>query len=155
MTNNLLNEIDSDTNHFKGFVISGSNETINCKYCTTAEYYKSANNYDQLLVITYNVRSFHKHIDEFLTTMQTPRSYPNVLLVLTETWFSPDYTDTLSTYYSFHSLRPNRRSGGMSVLIWSTFVSQFIDEFSFVDDDIEVCTVETKINKLEFIIVEV
>ena len=154
MTNNLLNEIDSDTNHFKGFVISGSNETINCKYCTTAEYYKSANNYDQLLVITYNVRSFHKHIDECYSMMRTPRSYPNVL-ILTETWYLLDYTVILSTYSSFHSLKPNRRSGGVFVLIKNTFVSQLIDEFSFVDDDIEVCTVETKINKLEFIIVEV
>ena len=84
--------------------------------------------------------------------MQTLISYPNVL-VLTETWFSPDYIDTLNTYSSFHLFRQNRRSGGVSALIKNTFVSRLINKFSFVDDDIELCTVETKINNLKFIMV--
>ena len=100
--------------------------------------------------MTCNIRSFHKHIDECYSMMRTPRSYPNVL-ILTETWYLLDYTVILSTYSSFHSLKPNRRSGGVFVLIKNTFVSQLIDEFSFVDDDIEVCTVETNINNLKFI----
>ena len=98
--------------------------------------------------MTYYIRSFHKLIDEFHSMIQTPRSYPNVL-VLTERWFSPGYTDTLSAYSSFHSFRSNRRSGGVPVLIKTTFVSHFIDEFSFLDE------VETKINNLKFIIVGV
>ena len=154
MTNNHLNEIDPDIHHFRGFATSDSSETINCKYYTTVEYNKLANNYGQLLVMTYNIRSFHKHIDEFHSMMQTPRSYPNVL-VLTETWFSPDYTDTLCTYSSFHSFRPNRKSGGVSVLIKNTFESRLINEFSLVDDDIEVCTVEARMNNFKFIIVGV
>ena len=66
--------------------------------------------------MTYNIRSFHKLIDEFRSMMQTPTPYPNVL-VLTETLFTPDYNDTLSIYSSFQSLRQNRRSGGCLYLL--------------------------------------
>ena len=57
---------------------------FSCKYNTTSEYNKLANNCDQLLVVTYNIRRFHKHIDEFHSVIETPRSYPNVV-VLTKT----------------------------------------------------------------------
>ena len=41
----------------------------------------------------------------------------------------------------------------MSVLIENTFESRLINEFSFVDDYIEVCTIEARMNNFEFIIV--
>ena len=65
MTDNLLNEIDPDINHFRGFTTSDSSKTISCRYYATAEYNKLANNDHQLLVMTYNITSFHKNIDEF------------------------------------------------------------------------------------------
>ena len=49
----------------------------------------------------------------------------------------------------------NLRSTGVSVLIKNTFVSQLVDESSFVNDDFEVSTVETKINNLKFTFVGV
>ena len=139
MTNNHLNEIEPDFNYFRGFETSDWNESINYKYYAIAEYNNIWNNHDQLLVIKYNIRSFYEHVDDFLSMMQNPRSCPNEL-VLTETGFSKVYTETLNTYSSFHSFTPNQRFGGVYVLIKNVFVSRFINEFSFVNDNIEcVC----------------
>ena len=96
MTNNHLNEIDPDINHFIDFATKGSSGNINYRYFTRVKYNKLANTYDQLLVLTYNISNIHKQIDEFYSMMQTPRSY-HIVSVLTGTWFSPDCTDTLST----------------------------------------------------------
>ena len=106
------------------------------------------------MIMTYNIRSFHKHKDEFHSMMRTPKSYPHIL-ILAETWFSPDYFDTLASFTAFHSFRSTRKSSGVSVLIRNTFPSRLLSNLSFVDNDIEVCTVEVAIKHLKLIVIGV
>ena len=95
-------------------------------------------------VKTNIIRSTYTHSDEFQSILQTPRQYLH-LMISTETWFSPDNSDSLKTCSSFHSFVKNQKSGVLLVVIKITVIYRLINEFSFVDNGFELCAVEVKL----------
>ena len=57
------------------------------------------------------------------------KSAPHAV-VLTETWFSDDYQGSIMNYNSFHTIRSERRSGGVSIYCDKKIISQKIENLS-------------------------
>ena len=89
-------------------------------------------------ILNYNIRSFNANFDSFLPIVEQAKPY---VLILTETWFTENYHPSILNFNAFHSIRPNR-SGGVSIFIINELNSRKIDELSYVNDNIEVCTSE-------------
>ena len=107
--------------------------------------------YEQLLpsvsIFHANVRSFNANIDHVELLLESLCKFPHIL-VLSETWLSPENSDLsgLSGFKSFHTVRETTRGGGISIFVNNTFPCTKVDEFSFVDETIECCTVRVEIN---------
>ena len=108
-----LNELDPDDNYF-GF---SQNTPDLCQYVSLDVYESFSGNH--VSCINYNIRSFKKNIDGFLGSFSN-NNYPDVLN-LTETWFSEDYSEGINGYNSFHFIRKDRRSGGVSLFYQTKF----------------------------------
>ena len=97
-----------------------------------------------LNIINFNIRSFNKNSTSFLPVLE--KSSPHVL-ILTETWFTTEYQASIPNYESYHTVRSDRQSGGVSIYIRDGLISRKIPELCYVNCDIEICTVEVSIDK--------
>ena len=145
MNNNSLNDVDPDDNYFD-FSLSTSNQ---CKYISLDAYTGILGNH--VSIFNFNIRSFRKNIDSFMGGF-SDKNYPDILN-LTETWFTDSYSEGICGYDCFHTIRSDRRSGGVSLYIKSSFESRLVKELSYVSDSIEVCTVEVSCFGFNFILV--
>ena len=91
------------------------------------------NSANMLNIINYNIRSFRKNSTPFLAAIA--KSNPHVLL-LTETWFTPDYQASIPNYESFHTVRSDQQSGGISVYVHDSLRSRKIPELCYINCDI-------------------
>ena len=123
-----------------------------CKYITVKQYVDNLTNSD-VAIINYNIRSANsKNLDSFSHAFLYSKR-PNVL-VLTETWCSNDSTPIIPGYYGYHVTRDGR-SGGVSVFIDENYVSNCVQNLSFCNSTIEVCTVDISVNDLNFTIIAI
>ena len=74
---------------------------------------------------------------------------------MTETWFTKEYTETLQNYNDYHTVRESGRSGGVSIYVKNEFKSEKIDNFSFANLNIEVCTVKVTMATTNVILIGV
>ena len=105
-----------------------------------------------LNIINCNVRSYQRNCDQFLPLFD--KSKPHVIC-LNETWFTSEYQADIPYYSSFHTIRPDRLSGGVSIFVHESITSRKLTIFSFSNDDIEICSVELIINGETLIVVAV
>jgi len=89
----------------------------------------------------FNIRSFNANADEMFLFLSRLAVLPDVI-VLTETWFSPGFVYDIDGYSGHHVYRSDRRGGGVSVYVRCVHSSDFVPEFSFLEPDIELCTVK-------------
>ena len=119
-----LSHIDPDENYFSsdGPSIDGS-----VKYYSSGEYNDMIQNFnsDYVSVITYNIRSFSANEETLFTLLDSLVSYPQII-VLTETWFSEDNKFEINGYNGYHTVRSDRRSGGVSVYVSKSLESQIL-----------------------------
>ena len=137
VTQNFLN-IDPDLNFYNDNTYSTTTLYNFDQYNVLCE----ENNF--LTVLTFNIRSFNRNQDDFLPLFSNS-SLPDIL-VLTETWFQPNNSLDIPGFSSYHTYRNVGRSGGVSVFISENFVSHQVPELSFSNFDIEICTVNLRIN---------
>ena len=112
---------------------------IHSEYFTIDETRDIFENSNMNSLINYNIRSFASNLRYFSHIVEECK--PKIL-VLTETWFTDLYQSDIKNYDSHHTIRSNRASGGVSVFIDCEYESKKINELSFVNDEIEVCTVQ-------------
>ena len=67
-------------------------------------------------------------------------------LILTETWFTDDNHCSIKNYCSYHTIRSDRQSGGISIFVDENFISRKVQNLSYCNERIEVCSVEILIN---------
>ena len=96
-----------------------------------------------LNILSYNIRSFRKNSDAFLPIIES--STPQVL-ILSETWFTDSFQPPINNYIGYHTIRSERQSGGVSVYIGDSLHSRKIPQLSFINNNIEICTVEITLN---------
>ena len=134
----LSDDFDPDINYDIDLnSITSNNYTIN-------DLYSIFDNNDTMhSLINYNIRSFHSNFRYFGPIVE--KCKPKIL-VLTETWFTSEYQEDIPNYDSHHSIRTSRPSGGVTVYVDSHYDSKKVCELSYVNTDIEVCTVECKLD---------
>ena len=104
------------------------------------EYIHHVNeNSNMLNLISYNIRSFNANSTAFLPIVE--QSTPDVI-ILSETWYTDDFQANIDNYEAHHIVRSDRQSGGISVYVDDSIRSRRIDELSFANLNIEVCTVQ-------------
>ena len=135
MLNNFEN-IDPDLN----YQLYLENEDM-CNYYTLKQYNDSLSTGSFFTILHYNLRSFSKNFDSFSSAFLSSNS-PDIFSI-SETWFSGDQTVDVSGYQSFHITRDGR-SGGVSTFVKDQYDAVFVDELSYANSTIEVCTVDIK-----------
>ena len=110
--------IDPDLHYFP--------ESINssCTIHNIDEFALKSRDKNFMNILNYNICSFHKNSNHFLPIVE--QSKPHVL-VLTETWFTKDYHQSIVNYNSYHTIRSSRASGGVSIFIIDDIKSRKID----------------------------
>ena len=115
--------IDPDNNYFQSSEFYLPNSS---KYVTLNEYFQIPKDFT---IINYNIRSFRANFDLFSTSFETFSQFPEIL-VLTETWFTNSYTESIAGFDEYHVVRSSNRSGGVSVYVKSDSKSRNIQNFS-------------------------
>jgi hypothetical protein len=100
-----------------------------------------ANVPDNILVMHQNIRSFNKNADEFFMFMSQLDVDIDVL-VLTESWFSNQYTEGLAGYSAYHIHREERRGGGVSIFVRESLCAKVKLIKTYMSDFIELCVVD-------------
>ena len=73
------------------------------------------------------------------------KNYPDILN-LNETWFKENSCREINGYSGYHVTRSNNQP----VYVKSTIESSSIPELSFVNEDIEICTVKTSLDNTSY-----
>ena len=139
-----LDEIDPESNYFDE-VFTSESYLNNSKYFSLNEfknYLQSDANYFNFL--NYNIRSFTRNSDEFLCSFES-NNLPD-FLVLTETWANNIVVPVLQGYEGHHTFREHGRSGGISIFSKTNYTSIKVQELSYANVSIEVCTIELNLN---------
>ena len=76
-----------------------------------------------------NIRSFGKEYDEFNSFASELNRVADVI-VLSETWFSVNNCHDVQGYTGFHTYRPEKTGGGISVFNRNCYTSTHMANFS-------------------------
>ena len=135
MNNDFLDAIDPDSNYLSEIQNNTSNHFFSVSdFCETFTVESN-----MLNILNWNVRSFNSNSKIVLPLID--KSRPHVM-VFSETWFFEDSKAEINSYDSHHTIRNDRRSGGVSLYVSNSLRSFKIDELSYINDDIEICSVE-------------
>ena len=98
-----------------------------------------------LNVLHINIRSLHKNFDNLISFVKCLPKPPDIIAI-SETWLkeSTQHLYQLDGYEAHHIYRTTREHGGISFFINSDYHAEFIQQYSFVNDDIEICTIKLK-----------
>ena len=146
-----LSDIDPD----QYFEDSSEMPDSRSQYLTVSEFKNlSTNSFSGLTIFNYNIRSFNANSNTFLSMFDSDE-FPEAI-ILTETWFTCNYTADLDGYNSCHTTRPlEMRSGGVSVYVQNSLESDFLSELSYCNENIEICATKVKIDNQIVIILAI
>lgn len=86
-----------------------------------------------------SLRNKFDQLDAFLQSFD----FSFDVIMLTETWYTPDDTvEILSNYENYSLCRNSKRGGGVSVYVKNTLHCSIIDEFSVITQDYEILTLQ-------------
>ena len=132
-------EFDPDFNFY-------SNINLNCRYFTVDEYLNDDQN---LQIICLNIRSAAKNLEK-LPTMFDNQLERCPIIALTETWFN-NYTRSIyqiEGFKGFHTVRANRRGGGVTIFVKSDYMAAPIPELNIIKPCIETVFVQIQSKSL-------
>ena len=142
-----MNDFDPDLNYIdQNFTELNSQKS---EYLSFSQFKSVCNKNDYFTFLAYNIRSFQANSDSFFCNLHG--SYPE-FLIFSETWFNLDNTSEILDYNSYHTVRQEKRSGGVSIYIKNYFPSFKVDHLCFANVDIEVCSVQFMMNGVEWFI---
>ena len=103
--------------------------------------------HESLLLLHLNFRSMSKNLNVFEALMNSFLRFPDVIAI-SQSWLKSKNSQfyNLEGYTSYHVTRESKKGGGASLLISSSIDSELVNEFSFISNDIEICTVKIKFN---------
>ena len=92
--------------------------------------------------IHLNIRSINRNIDRFMADLGVMGVHWSVI-VLTETWLDSESDfNHIPGYRAYHSVRKNKKGGGVTVLVDLNLKSECISEFTFSRDIFETACVK-------------
>ena len=136
-----VRRIDPDTNYLN-FLESN----ISC-YQTIDEFNNVHSNIsNNLILMNFNIRSFHKNIDHFLCFLDSLAEQPQIL-VFTESWLTKYnlHLANVENYIAHHVVRNNNKTGGgVSIFSLKSLNPIKITSCCQSHEDLEVCVVKCK-----------
>ena len=129
--NGIFEDIDADTNHLNNVFPDLNNDNRSKYYDSDKFNSEIIHNKDNFSILNLNIRSITANIDAcnaFLSTLNNKFD----ILSFTESWLNDSSKNliNLEDYYSFHTLRPVNRGGGVSIFIKNYLNSSKIDSCS-------------------------
>ena len=108
-----------------------------------------------LTILLLNIRSCRKNSDEFISTFFNYFSH-FTCIIFTETWLSKD-CDTVFNIDGFYciDLYRNNYGGGIKIYVKDYIQSKVLDNFSFVNDVLELLTIELLYHNHKFLLTTV
>ena len=137
----FYNEYDPDLNYFEPII---SQNLVFSNYGCIDEF--NINNQTLLndsnffSIFSQNIYSFGAHLDTFLL-MFNENSMPDCFF-FSETWHDGKEPIIIPGYNSFHVPRPTVRGGGVSIFIKNSINAELIQDYSYANETIEICTVK-------------
>ena len=125
-------------------VLNDNLDAFNCNYHSIDSFklMKQQLPNNGLSVICFNIRSFNRNGDEFLSYLSNCQ-YDFDIIVLTETW-AKNETHALCYipgYNSAHNLRENRKGGGVSIFVKDSINFSVIETVNTTNDHIETVAI--------------
>ena len=138
---NYLNDFDPDSNYFD---VHLQNNHVFSSYDTLEDFRNNnpvkLDDRNFISVISQNIRSFNANLDSFLLLFDEncrPDSF-----IFSETWLGENEPVIIPDYTGFHTIRNHGRSGGVSIFVRNSLNAEKINELSYANDTIEICTVK-------------
>ena len=124
------------------------------KYMDITLYNRSFTDNDDssLSVIHFNIRNFLSNKDELLAILSMMTRTPDIIC-LSETWLdtSNEMYAKIDGFIAYNVIRESPR-GGVSIFVRDSIKSNFIPQFSFVRDELEICTITVTFNNTDYTI---
>ena len=134
-----LNDYDPDVNYFE--IISGNHPFSS--FDSIDEFFSenpiSLTDKNFLSIICQNIRSMNCNLNKLLCIFDE-NNMPDVF-ILSETWYDGFSPTVIPGYVGYHSVRSGR-SGGVSVYVKHQIPSSKIDQQSFANEFLEICTIK-------------
>ena len=119
-------------------------------YISLQEYTKLFPIHDNKLlsIFHFNIRSLETNFDHLEAVLANLKQTPDII-ALTETWLNDNNAEEyiLEGYNSFHIVREPLKHGGVSLYIRDYLNCEKVEEFSYLNQIIEICTVKLMINE--------
>lgn len=154
-----LNEDNINTHNFELSVIekiSGHCDTNTLSRYFNIEEYASTvkslgDNY--ISIIHVNIRSLHKNFDSLKSFLCALPNLPDVI-ALTETWLQEHtkHIYSIEGYTPFHLVRTDREHGGITVYTKNVINAEVLEQFCFINRNIEIFSSKLKVGDTTFII---
>ena len=136
-----LNEYDPDTNYFDSHI---SMNHVFSSYNSVDDFTSGNqalfNDLNFISIFNQNIRSFNANLDDFILLFDE-KSVPDCF-IFSETWYDGYEPFLIPNFTGFHTARQIRRSGGVSIYVKDSLNSEIINELSYVNESIEICTVK-------------
>ena len=114
------------------------------------EFSRNSNTFNLLL---QNIRSFNKNFDDLSVYLDNYMKNIDIM-AFSETWHTEDLCTTINTYNDYHTVRANKKGGGVSLYISNKYRSSKLVNMSRICTTFEVCAAVVKVNAdLEFYVV--
>ena len=94
---------------------------------------------NRFLLSHHNIRSFNSNYLEFSAIMN---NFSVDLYAFSETWFSDSTCLPIDSFNDFHTMRPDRRGGGVSIYVRNCYKSFKVSKLSGIKKSFEACAVE-------------
>ena len=138
---NIFIDLDPDSNYYSQDI---SQNHVFSSYDNIDDFLKqnthTLNDNNFITIFTQNIRSFNRNLDNFLCLFPD-NSMPDVF-IFSETWHDSNIPVIIPGYIGYHTVRTDRRSGGISVYVKQSFTSSQILEHSYANSTIEICTIK-------------
>ena len=139
----ILDDIDPEVNYYN---IISENHSSSC-FDSIDEFFSenpiSLNDHNFISIICQNIRSIDCNLDKLLCVFDE-NNMPDVF-ILTETWYDGYFPTVIPGYTGYHSVRIGR-SGGVSVFVKNQIPSSKVDEHSYTNESLEICTIKLSFN---------
>ena len=111
----------------------------------------SSNNEQSLCVMHFNIRNLLINKSELESNISLMKHSPDVI-ALSETWLDK-FDDTVFEFkgYTSYNVIRDAPHGGVSMLVKDSLESSLIEKFSFINSEIEICTVSIKLKNDEYV----
>ena len=139
-SDNFLRDFDPDYNYYDQII---DQNNLFTSYNSVSDFLSnnpvSNNDKNFMTIFSQNIRSMNRNLDSFLS-MFPSNNMPDVF-IFSETWHDTNTPVNIPGYTGFHTVRSGR-AGGVSVFYKSNLPACHVPEFSFANENIEVCSIK-------------